>query len=228
LEFRILWSSLLALWLVTVNGCPWDKFDLDLSGLDLRLPVFENPLVTAQESKPVAELNGSYFVGIERLSDTAAVSDEYKANSFLHIGPAGGKLPRGFMRAITVNVPVGEKGTTNSEASIFFVEKIADKRYIAHFPIVDGECFQDFDTWDPKACSGYFVLGIYHDHHSLTFKSLNIEKLDQFAESGKLTIRNTDEFKIITNKDLRELFRSNNLLDFGGDRYKRLGTSNAR
>lgn len=205
--------------IATFQGCP--KFNFDF---DFRFEIFVSPLVPPSKCVAPDELIGSFVGRTQPSFDNTTEEDLFEASSesfrttpFFHVGRAGGKFPKGFLRLVSVDVPQDSSGTITSTSDVFFVKKIG-KSYIAHLPIVKGETLGDSEAWDASKCDGYLLAELRLVNNSLEIRVLNRELLDKLIDAKTILLESGDsDVKLVTNtaKSLNEIFTK-----YGGELFK--------
>lgn len=162
--FRPLLGSLL---LTVVAGCS--------------IPTFEHPLVAPEK----AEVPPGTF-GLYRAKGTDGDGEGY-----VHVGPAGGKFPPGFVRIVVVNHPTNATTALESSQFVGFLEPIG-MSYLFHLPLPRGEMGLGEQTtvwmeqWDASQLGGYLILRLAPRDGGLGLSMVDSEFVAAEITAGRL------------------------------------------
>ena len=185
--------------LVACSGCPdiFPSFDLDI-----RFPVSAESLVDPKDAVVPAKLVGSYRGGVEsRYDENFKITHKYREN--IHIGRAGAGFPTGFLKMLSVEVPIDSKGALTTSHIVFFVKEV-DSRLIAHIPLVDGEIFESIEKWNESKCDGFFLVELKSSENNLSWKMIDLDAFDELTEAKVLNVENGQLIKN-SRKELLEI-----------------------
>lgn len=211
--------------LMAFQGCPTIDFDIQLE-------IFSHPLVAPNKSVVPNELVGS-FIESQALLETEEIEDIFdvpvettESTTIVHVGRAGGKFPKGFLRFVYVEVPMDSKGTISSSSEVFFVKKVG-ARFIAHLPIVQGKAVSPGESWDESKCDGYLLAEIRMLDDAFELRYFNLDLLDRLIKSKQIKIEiGEDKMRMITNsaESLTKLItkHGDQLFDDNPQKYTRI------
>lgn len=139
----------------STRRCTWIVALCALACSGCTIPVLKNPLVKPAEAKAVDTLCGVYR------------SDDCPTNfiHYVHVGPAGGDFPAGFVRIVSVMQPRDKTEVLEEPMTyIGFVEPIG-KYHILHLPL--SNAMKDKEKrrrtswngkWDENEVAGYLAM----------------------------------------------------------------------
>ena len=188
--------------LVTCSGCPDFLANFDL---DLRFPVSAESLVDPKDAVAPGVLVGSYRGGVEsHYDEDLKITHKYREN--IHIGRAEVGFPDGFLKLLSVEVPIDSKGALTTSHIVFFVKEV-DSRLIAHIPLEDGEISESIEKWDEAKCDGFYLVELKISENGLLWKTIDLDAFDKLNDAKVLNVENGHLIKN-SRKELLEIIEA--------------------
>lgn len=153
----------------------------------------QKPLCDPEDAKADANLTGTWRTKFE---DGAV--------DYYHIALAGGKLPAGVMRIVTVAFDKDGKLSRPGELLAFSAD-VGDHRFL-NVAMIDDQDFDSIETsgWDSALIKGYLIVKYQVDEDKLTVWEIDAQAKRQLIDSKKLagTIDKTSIFFTDTQENI--------------------------